>query len=176
MNSKIAMSTLSIVTSLALMGGTAFAAFVSTATATGNTFSTGNADLQISTNAVDYGPSISNFFSGTDIFPGDSRTYTFYLKNNSADNLTLNIDASFTDGSGDTTLQDALITDFACDNGADPAAFSVTSMLGGSVDLGNLNSGAAMTCTLTVSLPASADDSVAGQTIGFNALFNATQP
>ena len=39
-NRKIMMSSLSIVAALTLLGGTAFAAFTTTATATGNTFST----------------------------------------------------------------------------------------------------------------------------------------
>lgn len=175
MNSKIMMSGLSIMTALTLMAGSAYAAFVAQAQSTGNTFSTGVADLQISSDNVTYGANIPAFFSGSGFFPGDSRNYTFYLKNNSASGVTLNVDAAFTNGSGDGALQNALMTDFACNNTADPAAFSVSSMLGGSVDLGDIPSGGVVVCTLNVSLPTSADNSVANKTVGFDGIFNATQ-
>ena len=80
-NRKIMMSGLSIVSALTLLGGTAFAAFTSTATATGNTFSTGAADLRISTNNVTYTPTVVNPFNKTGLTPGYDHTFTFYLKN-----------------------------------------------------------------------------------------------
>lgn len=175
MNTKIAMGGLSILTALTLMGGSAFAAFASSATASGNTFSTGNADLLISKDNITYTSTVPGF-TGTGIFPGGSTIYTFFLKNDSTSAIPLDVTVGFNNpgGANDTNLQNTLNTQFDCNNGANPAQFSVSAMLGGSVSLGSLPSGGAMTCHLTVSLPSSADNTVAGKSVSFDALFNGT--
>ena len=70
MNKKIMMSGLSIVSALTLLGGTAFAAFTGSSVASNNTFSTGAADLKISSDNVNYSGLISNPFNGAGIAPG----------------------------------------------------------------------------------------------------------
>lgn len=178
MNRKIILSGLSIVSSLALVSGSAFAAFNTTATATGSTFSSGNNNLLISSDSINFLNTISSPFQGTKITPGYTKSFNFSLKNdntNSTDDL--NVTASFKNGTGDSGLEGVLSTQFSCtdSNGATtPSAFSVASMLTGSVALGKINSGETATCTLTVSLPASADNTVAGKTTSFDVEFDAT--
>lgn len=169
------MSGLSILAAFAMMGGSAFAAFTSQASATGNTFSTGSDSLLISTTG-DPGTflaSVANPFHAAGITPGFTQDYTFFLQNNGTD--TLHVSSTFSGGASNTTLEGVLTTDFSCNNGANPAAFSVTSMRSGSVDLGTITPGQVVTCTVTASLPSSADNTVAGLTTSFDALFNATQ-
>lgn len=172
MNKKIMMSGLSIISALALLGGTAFAAFTTQATATGNTFSTGIEDLRISTDDSVYASTISNPFNHANITPGYNQQFIFYLKNFGADPIDIN--ASFVGGA--TGLDDVLMTDFDCDNGANPSAFSVTAMKGGSVSLGSLNPGASTLCHITVNLPFSVDNSYSGgvQSV-FDVHFDGTQ-
>jgi len=174
MNKKILMSGMSIVASLAMLGGSAFAAFATSASATDSTFSTGTDNLLVSSdNNNDYASSITSPFTGVNIGPGFTKTYTFFLKNddtNSTDNL--DVTASFANGTGDTGLENALNTQFSCNNGANPSAFNVASMLAGQVSLGTINSGAIATCTLTVSLPSTADNSVSGKNVKFDVVFN----
>lgn len=55
MNTKIALSGLSILASLTLMGGATFAFFSNSGTSTGNSFSTGTIDLKLSDSAVNGG-------------------------------------------------------------------------------------------------------------------------
>ena len=166
-NRKIMMSGLSIVSALTLLGGTAFAAFTTTATAQGNTFSTDTPALELSLNNADYDDVLANPFNDAGIVPGYEKTYTFYVRNTG--NSGLDISLSFAGTAA--ILDDVLTADFACNNGADPAAFSVTAMKGGSVNLGTLNPGA-MTCTMKVTLPNSADNTYVGTTTVFDAVFS----
>lgn len=164
---------MSIATATTMMGTSAFAAFTTTATAKGNTFSTGTASLLISTDVN--GPftaSITNPFTATGITPGFSQGYTFYLRNDGTDPLS--VTSSFANGVSDATLEGVLLTDFECNNAANPGAFSVTDMRAGSVNLGTIGPNEVVTCTVTASLPSSADNSVANKTTSFNALFNGT--
>jgi len=172
MNRKIMMSGLSIISALTLLGGTAFAAFSSSASATNNTFSTGTENLRISSNGTDFFPTIDNPFHATNITPGYSQTFNFWLQNNGTDKL--DVVAHF-DGSSQP-LDGVLVTDFDCDNGANPGAFNVTDMKAGSVNMGSLNPAQTTLCHITVSLPSSVDNSYSGgvQSI-FNAIFDGTQ-
>ncbi len=172
MNKKIMMSGLSIISALTLLGGTAFAAFTTQATATGNTFSTDNPALLISSDSANYFGDIVNPFNDANIVPGYERTFTFYLKNTG--NSALDVNAHFT-GVADI-LDNVLVTDFDCSNAADPSAFSVTSMKGGSVSLGTIQPGApnALTCHVKVTLPVSVDDTYKNRTSVFTVEFNGT--
>lgn len=88
MNRKIAMSGVSIFATLGLAGVAAFAAFTSSATATGNTLSTGTDQLQIAQNGAgpSASPSPSTFgssipgFSGGPIAPGFNQDYILGFK------------------------------------------------------------------------------------------------
>jgi hypothetical protein len=176
-NKKIIMSGLSIVASLAMLGGSAFAAFATSATASGSTFSTGVDNLLVSSDNNTYSKVITSPFTGTKITPGFNQPYTFFLKNdnsNSTDNL--DVTATFSGGTANAILDPVLMTQFTCVdpiNGTTTAtAFPVASMRGGQVSLGTINSGEIATCKLTVSLPSTADNTVAGQTTTFDVVFN----
>ncbi len=172
-NRKIAMSGLSILTALTMMGGSAFAAFTTQASATGNTFSSGTENLTVSADNNTFTSSIVSPFSGTNLTPGYTHTFHVFLKNEGVDQLT--VSATFANGSGDAELENVLMTDFACTNGSDPSAFSVTSMRGGSVSLGTLAPGVSTDCSLVVTLPSDVDNSASNKSSTFDVLFNGTQ-
>src|SRR5258708_4473062 len=161
MNKKILFSGMSILASLTLLAGSAYAAFDTTATASDNTFSSGTDNLTISLNNLsDFHSTIGSPFTGSNIAPGYNHVFTFYLKNENTSTDNLNVSATFTGTPGDTALENALSTHFSCnDNGniTTPSAFSVTSMRGGSVSLGTIKNGDTASCTLTVTLPLTAD-------------------
>ncbi|HSX09988.1 MAG TPA: hypothetical protein VLF93_07565 [Candidatus Saccharimonadales bacterium] len=182
MNKKILMSGMSIMASLAMLGGSAFAAFATSASATDSTFSTGTDSLLVSHDNVteDFASTITSPFTGTKITPGYHHVFTFFLKNDATQSTDdLNVSASFVRGAGETGdsgLENVLSTQFSCTDGAvitTPSAFSVTSMLGGSVSLGTIKSGDTASCTLTVDLPLSADNTVSGKSTSFDVSFNA---
>lgn len=175
MNRKIAISGFSILTALTLLTTSAFAAFTTTATATGNTFSSGTDNLLVSTDNVTFSSSVTNPFNGNKLTPGTVKTFTFYLKNdntNSTDDL--DVIANFSGGTADATLDGALVTQFSCSNGATPGAFNVTAMRAGQVSLGTVLSGQVVTCTFNVTLPSSATNAVSGKTTSFDVNFNGT--
>ncbi|OGH14012.1 MAG: hypothetical protein A2687_06115 [Candidatus Levybacteria bacterium RIFCSPHIGHO2_01_FULL_38_26] len=192
MNKKIALSAMSILTSLALLGGATFALFTDTATSEDNTFASGNADLQISLDDPDSSPvefldSIPgpNF---TGIFPGESRDFDFWLKNNSSSvidlDLTADVSSITPDPDGDQTIDNILLLSWTCDingNGSlgdetPTAEFSPRDWLnGGNAALGSLIPAEEMFCRMTGRLPSTADSTVANQTVVFDVVYDATQ-
>lgn len=80
MNTRIAMSGLSIVAALAMMSTSALAAFTATATNTGNTFGTGTLVLNI--NSGTNGTSTGVFTNITNFLPGTSSTVQHLLLKN----------------------------------------------------------------------------------------------
>lgn len=82
-NRKIAMSGMSILASLALMGGATFAFFSDSGTSTGNTFSTGTLDLKLAdadeTTGTD---SVTASFGSGSLVPGScTGDQTLFLRN-----------------------------------------------------------------------------------------------
>lgn len=175
MNRRIAMSAFSILSALALLGGGAFAAFTSQATATASTFTSGAESLTISLTGADgtFSPTVVSPFSGSNITPGYDHTFHVFLKNEGPDSLT--ITAKFANGSGDAALENVLMTDFSCTTGADPAAFNVTDMRAGQVNLGTLAPSASTDCSFRVTLPISVDNSAKNKSSVFEVLFDDTQ-
>lgn len=73
MNKKIVISAMSILASLALMSGATFAFFSSSATSTGNVFSSGTLTLLLDdNNDVTPAATITSSFGGTNLVPGGS--------------------------------------------------------------------------------------------------------
>jgi hypothetical protein len=106
---------------LAGVVGVSRALFVSApATATDSTFSTGSANLLIASDAGvlpgTYGASIPGA-NVTDMTPGEERTFTFWLKNDSPGNMELDLASDLADISltPSTDLGTALSLDFDCD-------------------------------------------------------------
>src|SRR4051812_43751677 len=119
-NKKIALSGLSILSALTLMAGSAFAVFTTQANANGNTFSSGTESLLVSpdnSSPASYLQTIINPFHATKVTPGYNKVFTFYLKNdNTNSNDTLAVTTSFTGTGGDTSFEDALTTQFSCND------------------------------------------------------------
>lgn len=83
MNTKIALSALSILSALALMSGATFAFFTDSGTSSGNVFTTGSLDLQLSNNGTTFTDNVSATFGGTNMVPnGTPVVGTLTLKNN----------------------------------------------------------------------------------------------
>lgn len=81
MNKKIALSGLSILAALALMGGATFAYFSDVGTSTGNTFSTGNLDLKLTDDTETDQDDVGASFGGTLVPGGCTGNQTLTLKN-----------------------------------------------------------------------------------------------
>lgn len=198
MNKKIAMSGLSIMAALMMLGGATYAQFASSATTTENTFATGNADLRI---AVDTGagePSEGSFLSSIaganfdNIAPGFDDRYLFWLKNTSESNIDLNLTADLLNLDQDpdntdpnTNLDEALLIRWVCDldgnHSLDPVTettseFSVRQWIdGGFASLGSLNAGETMFCGMYSRVPMSVTNDIANETISFDVKYDATQ-
>lgn len=191
-NRRIAMSAMSILTALSLTGATAFAAFTSQATSTGNTFSSGNADLQIASDTGSgpgvFGTTLADAFNVTGIMPGYDEVHRFWLKNASTATIDL---ASLADVSAytapdpeDLALADNLLVSWRCDlsNGNDladetySAEFSVKDWFdGGNASLGTITHNDEMICEMRTRVLASVDDTVASGVVDFDVVYDATQ-
>lgn len=190
-NRKIAMSAVSILAAIALMGGTTFAFFTDQASSTNNTFSTGNADLDI---APDTGTGPGGFaetISGpnfTGIIPGETRNFDFWLRNNSSTALGLDLLADISAINpvldADQEIDNVLLISWNCDtdldlslgNNTPTSEFSPRDWLnGGDESVGSLASGTQMFCRMIGRLPSTADNTVAGETVVFDAVYNASQ-
>lgn len=98
---KIFPSLLLIALVVASVTASAFALFSSTTHVNGLTFSTGNADLQISSDGSTWASTLTLNPAYTNMAVGFSNTQTFYLKNNSLSNINLNIFTKIIDGNID---------------------------------------------------------------------------
>ena len=100
---KIIVGLIGVVAIMAVTAGTAFAVFTATATVNNVAFTTGNADVQFSTdnsnwtNSYTFGPWLATY-----VFPGyTSGGQTIYIKNNSSSAITLGFSAQLVSASGD---------------------------------------------------------------------------
>lgn len=188
MNSKIFFSGMSIVAALTLMGGSAFAAFTSQATSAGNTFSVGNADLRISTDTggvpTTFASSTIPGFSGTGFFPGESRSFTFWLKNVSTSVITLDTTATLVESAAsDAALKGLMNVSFSCQDldgaGAvtNTGTFSVNDWETGlPQSIGSLSQNESTKCVMTVALSSAATSSLAsGAAVNFDGVFDGNQ-
>lgn len=170
MNRRIIMSGLSIVTTLVMLGGSAFAAFTTTAVATNNTFSATTPSLTLQVDAA--GPDAQSVpgITVTGLIPGGpSSDHTFAVRNTDADTgatqaITLNFDnnPSSTLPGSDTTI----VVD--CGQGAVSDTYSGW-MTGHFI--GNVGPTAVLTCSFKVTLNAGVPNSDAGLQDAFNAVF-----
>ncbi len=87
MNSKIALSALSILSALALMGGATFAFFSDIGTSNDNVFSTGTLDLKLSDDTPETDQDdVTASFGASDLVPGASVSGQLRLKNDGSIN------------------------------------------------------------------------------------------
>lgn len=81
MNRRIAISAMSILASLAMLGGATFAFFSDSATSSGNIFSAGTLDLHLDDNDEPFSDSVSLSLNATNLAPGGSFTDFISLHN-----------------------------------------------------------------------------------------------
>lgn len=87
MNTKIALSTLSILTALSLVGGATFAFFSDSGTSNDNFFSIGTLDLKLSDDTPETDQdNVTASFGGTDLVPGATVSGQLRLKNSGSIN------------------------------------------------------------------------------------------
>lgn len=203
-NKRLVTSSLTIVASGALLVGATFALFTDQAQSIDNSFSTGNADLQIANDSAGapllaYTDSISGV-SASGLAPGSTLTKLFWLKNSStATGISLSVTADLTDLTGNTEvggLADKLLVKWRCDTNGNglsdnsyTAEFSVRSWVdGGNASLGTIgpnaspsNAGGAFSdgdefyCEMAARVDSEAGNEIATKTIGFDGIYDATQ-
>ncbi|MBP7832893.1 MAG: SipW-dependent-type signal peptide-containing protein [Candidatus Levybacteria bacterium] len=181
LTTRIGISMFSILAAVGLLSGATFAFFTDTATSQDNTFATGTADLQI---AVDnagvpgaFGAEITApAIDEENIVPGFSKTYDFWLRNNSSTGIDMSIAAALADiiTTGNAGIQDQLTVQIDCGIIAGPAA--VSGFTGGPYPVrATLSAGVNVPCEMTVSLPSSVDSSYQASSVRFDGVFTGTQ-
>lgn len=104
---KILTGFLGILVVVSIVGGSAYALFTSTATVSGVTFATGNANLQVGSNGSTWASALNlsnNYFKN--LYPLQKTYYAFNLKNNSSSDIALNLTAKLRDGVGQKNTGD----------------------------------------------------------------------
>jgi predicted ribosomally synthesized peptide with SipW-like signal peptide len=188
-NRKIVTSALSIGTAGALLVGATFALFTDQAQSTGNSFTSGNADLQIGLDTGDENTVVfQNSVDAPDysnIAPGFTGNTDFWLKNNSSSAISLDVVADLANPSGESTeLADNLLISWNCDtdddgslsNNTPTSEFSMNQWLaGGNASLGTIAQGNAIFCRMIARVPSTATNDIAGDSVSFDVLYDATQ-
>jgi len=180
MNKKIAMSAISIVSSLAIMGGATYAAFTDTATLTDNTFAAGTAEIQVSKTGVpaEFGGSVPGFTGTAAFYPGYSESYNFWVRNSDASTVpSLDVIAKITDVTAtDEEIQDNMTVTFACTGNPVQGPFTINQWEAGEATIAvDVNSDAdGVACQMDVAMPLTAPTTVQGKTLNFDVLFTGT--
>lgn len=180
MNKKIFISAVSILTSLAMLGGSAYAAFIVNATSNGSTFSSGTPALELcndvggAINTSSCANQIASPISVTDLIPGTPQTFAFWLDNTGTDALTP-LTAVFANPSITGGLESDLNVSLSCDTNSNSASVSQDTFHNWettkTLTNGSIASGVVSRCVMTVELP-SGNTTDAAQTLNFNATFS----
>lgn len=194
-NKRIVLSFLTIVGVVALVAAIAVAAFSDQASLTGNTLSTGTADLKIAPEAASpgtYEDSITGF-DFDDIVPGGSDTFLFWLNNDSGFPMSIEAETSITsDTATDPTLSELVNLTLVCDTDKDTSFADETSVTmtvnafeGNptsidttlATDTGSTDGTGAdeVQCKVTAELDESATNDVAASDLEFDITFTGTQ-
>lgn len=187
-NRRIAISGISILAALALAGGAAFAVFTDQASSVGNTFTSGNANLSIAPHTVSGPGTFASSIPGAtfnNIAPGFQDRFLFWLKNESASTINLDILADVSAvGGGAGELRDTMLVSWTCDtdgnggladNTPSPAFSPDDWFNGGNTGLGILTPGEQMICSMNFDVPSSATNTIADETVVFDTVYDATQ-
>lgn len=178
-NTKIALSALSIVAALSLMGGAAFAFFSSTATSTGNVFASGTLDLKLDDNdEATPSATVVTSLGGTNLAPGGSVSGFISMHNGgSIDMAEVNLGSTETTSSDPdlaTKLNITLArigTESTCtDSPVDVSASlpgTLAGLNGGTFDLSSsaIAAGATKYLCMTFTLDSLTDDTFQGKSI-----------
>ncbi len=185
-NRRIIISSLSVITALSLMTGATFAFFTDTASSQGNSFTSGNADLQLAQDNAGTAGTFGNNTTGpvlTNLFPGFTGKFAFWVRNNSTANVPLAIKADLS-GTPVGELADNLYISWTCDVdgnnslvGETPTTeFTVNQWIsGGDTALITLNQNVQRYCEMNARIPDTAGNDIQGDSAVFNADYNATQ-
>ncbi len=186
---------MSIVSALTLMGGATYAAFSDTVTQTANTFAAGDANLEI---AADTGSGPDDFggtltgpnFEG--MFPGETRSFEFWLRNVSDADIDLALSSDITDITplddaavdGGNEIDNVLMVSWVCDTSGNggleetPTTEQSARALynGASISLNaTLEPTEQMICRMIGRLPSTADNTVAGDEVEFDVTYTGDQ-
>ncbi len=172
-NTKIALSFMTIVGTLTAVVGVTFAAFSDSNSLTGNTLSTTTPNLEISTDTCSsFSTSPKSGVSSSNLAPGESGTRNFCLKNASSGDISFDISAVVTITTG--ALDPSLVTlTIDCSD----IAVHVTGALN-TFPSGNfltLPAGTTNHCVITQTLSSSATNTSAGQSVQYDVAFNGVQ-
>ncbi|HVZ12063.1 MAG TPA: hypothetical protein VG965_03455 [Patescibacteria group bacterium] len=173
MNRKIALSGLSIVTALVMLGGAAFAAFTAQATATGNTFSTTNPNLLINVNNAGEGNPVTGA-SVTGLIPGVAGpVQTFVLHNTDTDaGADLPVTMQLVVNAGNTLPGSDL--DITVNCGAGDITHTYADWISTGFSIGTVTAGNTLSCSMTPTLHAGVSNGDAGTSAKFDAVFTGT--
>lgn len=166
-NRKIAMSGMSILAAVTLLGGSAFAAFTTTATAQNNTFSATTLSLQLQVDNGGFGNPVPGITVGGLVPGGTPVVHNFDVKNTNSDtaqSITLNFNnnpASTLPGTDTTVVVD-------CGQGS--VSDSYSGWMTGHF-IGNVSANTTMNCTMSVSLNSGVPNSDQGLSDYFDAVF-----
>lgn len=202
-NTRIGLSLISILAAAAMMAGATFALFTDAASSQDNTFSTGNADLQIANDIVPPGdPDVyANDITGVSIsslLPDQSITKDFWLKNNSSGDFSMDttVDLGDLTGTVEGTLPNELMVMFQCDTNSnglgdgdsstsnksvsdwiteDPEQLGTIGANDGPSDATTQSDQDELLCRMTANLPDDVENDVAGETLSFDGIFDAIQ-
>jgi spore coat-associated protein N len=185
MNRKIIFSSMSIVAALSLMGGSAFAAFTSSASNTGNTFGAGSITLTLNGQS---GSGSTALFTLSNKVPGDSSLQSIVLANagnvNSASTKVTAVTSNSTGGTNSVVLGDKLMltlfddanSNDAVDSGEELASYALTDSSWTNKDLGfGLNAGDSKPVKAKLVFDSSAGNDYQGASTTFSISFQTSQ-
>lgn len=185
------MSAMSILSALTIMGGATYAAFSGSASATSNTFATSTAELLISSDPSGTEGTFSPTVDGQDfsgVLPGQTKTFNFWLKNNSSDmamSLVADVSAIVDADDSSQQLDNQLLVSWTCDSDGDNSLGDETPspefsprdwLVGGNASiLASLPASTKRFCQMTGRLPSTATNDAAGETMSFDVMYDGTQ-
>jgi hypothetical protein len=169
-NRKLAMSGMSILTALTMMGGSAFAAFTATATTVGNTFSTSNPNLNVSTDGTTFGPTKPGF-NVSGLVPGTTTAaQSFTLQNTGTDNMP--VSAKFNYDTALNSLPGSDIDFTITCVGSNPVTHSYADWIATGDVIGTVNAGQNLGCQMTATLHAGVGNEDLNKKAVFDAVFS----
>jgi len=163
---------LTITALIVLVAGVTQAVWTDPATITDNTFTSGNADLDL-WDGSDWQDTI-NTFSDVNIYPGWTKDFTFYVKNNSSADIPLDITVELSSLGGNLGLKDNLKLEFIWDGGS-AGPQSLSWWKANNWSLGSLDQGIQRTYTARFSLPDTVGNELQNLSVNFVVLLNGTQ-
>jgi hypothetical protein len=169
MNKKIVMSGLSILTAFAMMGGSAFAAFTTTATATGNTFSTSNPQLLVNVNNGGDGASVPGA-TVTGLVPGVAGAAQSFVLHNIDASATQTVTLQLVNLPANTLPGDDLTIAVTCAGGINEI-HTYSDWIVNARSLGTIAPSTTLACTMTPTLNAGVGNADLNKSAIFDAVF-----